>query len=210
MRDPARGPDLVELGERAVDQRADGRRVADGRDAADGLAGRGPHEVGAARRTRSAPMIAATFPVSTRCAPDVITSSGAPSASNTSELAICPTSMPSAAAAAGRSRHGVGQYLQALDAPGIAPAGGQIGDDEFDVAVHGRTLPRQPARSRGDYARPHPDPPDFAPLRITSHPAGGVRSHQRGGEVRHGPAARPCRQAGLAIRDPVICVPSAA
>ncbi len=48
---------------------------------------------GVARLTAVTPSSAATLPVSTRCAPEVSTSRGEPSASNNSELAIWPTSM---------------------------------------------------------------------------------------------------------------------
>jgi hypothetical protein len=56
-------------------------------------------ESGSARRTAAALTSAATFPVATRCAPLVITSTGSPSASNTRLLAIAATSQPSWAAA---------------------------------------------------------------------------------------------------------------
>src|SRR5215470_8222313 len=56
---------------------------------------------GSARLTRPAPTRRATFPVSTRWAPLVSTSSGAPSALKTRLLAIAPTSQPSWAAAVG-------------------------------------------------------------------------------------------------------------
>ena len=46
------------------------------------------------------PMRPATLAVSTRCAPEVSTSRGSPSASKTRELAICPTVTPSESAAA--------------------------------------------------------------------------------------------------------------
>jgi hypothetical protein len=49
----------------------------------------------------SRPIRAASAPVSTRCAPLVITRRGAPSAQNTRLFAIAPTSTPSAAAASG-------------------------------------------------------------------------------------------------------------
>src|SRR6201996_2572987 len=52
-----------------------------------------------ARETTEAPTSAATREVSTRCAPLVITSNGAPSAANTRLFAIAPTSHPSCAAA---------------------------------------------------------------------------------------------------------------
>ena len=52
-----------------------------------------------ARRTAKAPTSAATLPVSTRWAPLVMTSSGAPSALKTRLLAIAPSSQPSWAAA---------------------------------------------------------------------------------------------------------------
>src|SRR3954452_24552333 len=54
---------------------------------------------GFARRSCGTPMVAATFAVSTRCAPEVSTSTGAPSASKSRLLAIAPTSQPSASAA---------------------------------------------------------------------------------------------------------------
>jgi hypothetical protein len=56
-------------------------------------------DCGSARETTDAPVSAATREVSTRCAPLVITSNGAPSAANTRLLAIAPTSQPSCAAA---------------------------------------------------------------------------------------------------------------
>src|SRR5580698_2350557 len=52
-----------------------------------------------ARSTTAAPIREATRDVSTRCAPLVITSSGAPSAAKIRLLAIAPTSQPSWAAA---------------------------------------------------------------------------------------------------------------
>ena len=50
-------------------------------------------------------------------------------------------------------RHGVGQHLQAGDPRGIGAAGGQIGDDELDVAVHAGTLPRRARPPRADSLR---------------------------------------------------------
>src|SRR5215831_3027842 len=57
-------------------------------------------EFASARATTTAPTRDATREVSTRCAPLVITSSGAPSAANTRLFAIAPTSQPSCLAAA--------------------------------------------------------------------------------------------------------------
>ena len=57
-------------------------------------------ERASARVTADAPTSDATREVSTRCAPLVITSSGAPSAANTRLFAIAPTSQPSCCAAA--------------------------------------------------------------------------------------------------------------
>ena len=54
---------------------------------------------GSARWIRVTPSSSATLAVSTRWAPDVMTSSGSSSALKTSELAIAPTSQPSWAAA---------------------------------------------------------------------------------------------------------------
>ena len=59
--------------------------------------------------------------VSTRCAPEVSTSSGSPSASNTSELAIWPTSTPSAAAAAAAVVTASGSTRMPSRARGAAP-----------------------------------------------------------------------------------------
>src|SRR5205823_9555779 len=66
---------------------------------------------GSARFTRPAPTRAATLPVSTRCAPLVSTSSGAPSALKTRLLAIAPTSQPSWAAAVTAVGAGSGSSL---------------------------------------------------------------------------------------------------
>src|SRR5215831_16145406 len=57
-------------------------------------------ELASARATTAAPIRDATREVLTRCAPLVITSSGAPSAANTRLFAIAPTSHPSCFAAA--------------------------------------------------------------------------------------------------------------
>src|SRR4051794_31605414 len=54
---------------------------------------------GLARRSAVTPRVAATFPVSTRWAPEVRISTGAPSASKSRLFAIAPTSQPSASAA---------------------------------------------------------------------------------------------------------------
>src|SRR6516162_11203627 len=64
-----------------------------------------------ARRTAKAPTSAATLPVSTRWAPLVMTSSGAPSAVKTRLLAIAPTSQPSCAAAVAAVGAGSGSSL---------------------------------------------------------------------------------------------------
>src|SRR5690242_16189928 len=66
---------------------------------------------GSARLTRPAPTRTATFAVSTRCAPLVSTSSGAPSALKTRLLAIAPTSQPSWAAAVAAVGAGSGSSL---------------------------------------------------------------------------------------------------
>src|SRR5262252_2665574 len=66
---------------------------------------------GSARLTRPAPTRTATFAVSTRCAPLVSTSSGAPSALKTRLLAIAPTSQPSWLAAATAVGAGSGSSL---------------------------------------------------------------------------------------------------
>jgi len=66
---------------------------------------------GSARLTLSAPTRAATRAVSTRCAPLVSTSSGAPSALKTRLLAIAPTSQPSCAAAVAAVGAGSGSSL---------------------------------------------------------------------------------------------------
>src|SRR5262252_2190799 len=66
---------------------------------------------GSARLTRPAPTRTATFAVSTRCAPLVSTSSGAPSALKIRLLAIAPTSQPSWAAAVAAVGAGSGSSL---------------------------------------------------------------------------------------------------
>ena len=123
MRVAARGPHHLVRLERGIDERPDRLRVAHRSHAADALAGArvdefrigagcatGPTppiawpvhsrtERASARVTAAEPVRDATRDVSTRCAPLVITSSGAPSASNTRLLAIAPTSQPSCAAA---------------------------------------------------------------------------------------------------------------
>lgn len=104
MRDPGRGPDHVVAGQREVDQGAQRGRVTERRDPADRLPGRGPDELRVARDSVPIPSSAATRAVSTRWAPLVSTSSGVPSASNTSELAIAPTATPSCAAASAAVR----------------------------------------------------------------------------------------------------------
>ena len=93
-----------------------------------------------ARRTRATPISAATLPVSTRCAPDVSTSSGtaapaASAASKTSELAIWPTSTPSAAAAAAAVVTASGSTSSRSTRAGSAPPASKRGDDQLDVAV---------------------------------------------------------------------------
>ena len=64
-------------------------------DAADGLAGPLPDRTGVGSTTTATPTSAATRAVSTRCAPLVMTSSGAPSALKIRLFAIAPTSQPS-------------------------------------------------------------------------------------------------------------------
>src|SRR6185437_5869591 len=103
---------------------------------------------GSARLTLSAPTSAATRPVSTRCAPLVSTSSGAPSALKTRLLAIAPTSQPSCAAAVAAVGAGSGSSLMSpvtpssrstpatLIAVGCMPTGYGLGHrDEVAVAV---------------------------------------------------------------------------
>ncbi len=68
------------------------------------------------------PNFSATAAVSTRCAPDVSTSNGWPSASKTSEFAIWPTSMPSAAAASAAVWTASGRILICPGAPASASA----------------------------------------------------------------------------------------
>ena len=99
MRVAGRRPHLVVALELGVDQGAQRLRVADRRDAADGEAGVLADEVGTGAVDRGGADSAATLAVSTRWPPEAITSSGAPSASKTSELAIWATSTPSCSAA---------------------------------------------------------------------------------------------------------------
>jgi hypothetical protein len=73
---------------------------------------------GVARRSLPIPNSAATFAVSTRCAPDVRISTGVPSPSKIRLLAIAPTSHPSSAAAAAA----VGTASSRITISPVAPA----------------------------------------------------------------------------------------
>ena len=103
VRVPGGRPDHVVLVQPGVDQRADRAGMPDRADAADGCPVQARTDEASARSTTTAPTSAATRPVSTRCAPLVITSNGSPPALNTALntrlLAIAPTSHPSWAAA---------------------------------------------------------------------------------------------------------------
>src|SRR5262249_22119374 len=140
---------------------------------------------GSARFTFDAPTSSATRPVSTRCAPLVSTSSGAPSALKTRLLAIAPTSQPSRAAAVAAVGAGSGSSRTSPDTPSPRSTPATF------VAVgciptgywRGRGIPRKllagaryrrgraPVRQRDD-AAPSPSPPDAAPPR----PPTGARS----------------------------------
>ena len=94
-------PDRGVLSQCHVHQRLDRRRVPDRGDAADVLTGGLKHELrSGSQDSDSVPTSVATFAVSTRCDPLVITSSGSPEAvAKISEFAMAPTSTPTIAAA---------------------------------------------------------------------------------------------------------------
>ena len=104
-------PDDLVPAEPYVDKRPDLTGMANRRDAADRLPGVRPDEVRVGPLDGATPSSAATLPVSTRCAPLVRMSSGAPSALNTRLLAMAPTSQPSCAAAAAAVGAGSGSSL---------------------------------------------------------------------------------------------------
>ena len=151
MRDAAGRPDLRVAGQRDVDDRADRRRMADRRDAADALPGRREHELGVARVSADVPTSAATFAVSTRWAPPVSTSSGSPSAvAKTSELAIAPTSTPSCAAAAAA----VGAASGRIWTRPVHAGRFEDGVDGDAVRMHARRLLSRGCRTRSSTFRP--------------------------------------------------------
>ena len=140
---------------------------------------------GVARLSAPSPSSAATLAVSTRCAPEVSTSSGSPSASKISELAIWPTSTPSAAAAAAAVLAASGSMRTWLRAPAVARVGGVQG-----VLDRGHVGCMAPILSQAQ-------PGGISGVSVRSGGAGGLgQRHARAGPARRrsagpGPAARP-------------------
>src|SRR4029450_5620124 len=114
---------------------------------------------GSARRAPEAPARVARRPTSTRLAPLVSASTGSPSATNTSDFTICPTSHPIARAASGAVFVPSGNRRTSTGCPSTVAAAGNR-----SIALLMRpTIPG--ARGRGGY-----DPHDDQPIAIARGP----------------------------------------
>ena len=76
----------------------------------------------------SGPVVSATLAVSTRCAPEVRISTGAPSLSKSRLLAIAPTSQPSASAASAAVCTESGRTTISPVPPRVGQLGAETGD----------------------------------------------------------------------------------
>ena len=126
------------------------RRVPDGRDATDGLAGRGAHELGGGAAHAFGADDRGDLP-----GVDPVRAGGHHEQRRAvgvehQRVGDLPDLDAQRGGRGRGGRHRIRQHLEARDPGGIGPTGGQIGDDELDVAVHVSTLPRHPRGPRLD------------------------------------------------------------